>query len=166
MEIRCGMKKLGDREKKYVHMLNATLCATGRAICCLLETYQEADGVRIPEVLVPFMGGITFLPFIRDSKPADKSTAAGEKKKDASAAAPKAEKPKAEKGPVQTAVAAAVAAVTAPVAAVISALADATVTPAADAVPAPAPKAEKPKADKPKVEKAPTAPKVDLSKVS
>jgi seryl-tRNA synthetase len=42
MEIRCGMKKLGDREKKYVHMLNATLCATGRAICCLLETYQVA----------------------------------------------------------------------------------------------------------------------------
>ena len=37
---RCGMKKMGDREKKYVHMLNATLCATGRAICCLLETYQ------------------------------------------------------------------------------------------------------------------------------
>ena len=47
MEIRCGQKKLGDREKKYVHMLNSTLCATGRAICCLLETYQEADGVRI-----------------------------------------------------------------------------------------------------------------------
>ena len=40
MEIRSGGKKLGDREKKYVHMLNATLCATGRAICCLLETYQ------------------------------------------------------------------------------------------------------------------------------
>ena len=37
---RCGMKKMGEREKKYVHMLNATLCATGRAICCLLETYQ------------------------------------------------------------------------------------------------------------------------------
>ena len=55
MEIRCGIKKLGDREKKYVHMLNATLCATGRAICCLLENYQEKDGVRIPEVLVPFM---------------------------------------------------------------------------------------------------------------
>lgn len=37
---RCGVKKMGEREKKYVHMLNATLCATGRAICCLLETYQ------------------------------------------------------------------------------------------------------------------------------
>ena len=33
-----------------MHMLNATLCATGRAICCLLENYQEADGVRVPEV--------------------------------------------------------------------------------------------------------------------
>jgi len=61
MEIRCGVKKMGDREKKYVHMLNATLCATGRAICCLLETYQEQDGVRVPEVLVPYMGGLTFL---------------------------------------------------------------------------------------------------------
>jgi len=49
-------------------MLNATLCATGRAICCLLETYQEHDGVRVPDVLIPFMGGITFLPFIRDAK--------------------------------------------------------------------------------------------------
>jgi hypothetical protein len=68
---RCGNKKLGDREKKYVHMLNATLCATGRAICCLLETYQEKDGVRIPDVLVPFMGGLTFLPFVRDSKLAE-----------------------------------------------------------------------------------------------
>jgi hypothetical protein len=83
------VKKMGDREKKYVHMLNATLCATGRAICCLLETYQEADGVRIPEVLVPFMGGITFLPFVRDAKPTDKSSAAP-------AAAPKE---KAEKAP-------------------------------------------------------------------
>jgi hypothetical protein len=68
MEIRSGIKKLGDTEKKYVHMLNSTLCATGRAICCLLETYQEPDGVRVPEVLVPFMGGLTFLPFVRDSR--------------------------------------------------------------------------------------------------
>lgn len=78
MEIRCGGKKLGEREKKYVHMLNATLCATGRAICCLLETYQDTDGVHVPEVLVPFMDGITFLPFVRDAKDAPKVD--GEKK--------------------------------------------------------------------------------------
>ena len=71
MEIRCGIKKTSDDKKRYVHMLNSTLCATGRAICCLLENYQEEDGVRIPEVLVPFMGGITFLPFVRELK--DKS---------------------------------------------------------------------------------------------
>ena len=72
---RCGVKKLGDKEKKYVHMLNATLCATGRAICCLLETYQDVDGVHIPEVLIPYMGGITFLPFIRASRAGDTAAA-------------------------------------------------------------------------------------------
>mmetsp|Transcript_16485 Transcript_16485/g.34630 ORF Transcript_16485/g.34630 Transcript_16485/m.34630 type:complete len:501 (-) Transcript_16485:215-1717(-) len=73
---RCGQKKSGGDKAKtkeemlnerasYVHFLNATLCATGRGICCLLENYQEEDGVRVPEVLVPFMGGMDFLPFVR-----------------------------------------------------------------------------------------------------
>ena len=73
---RCGQKKTGKSDKKskdemlketasYVHFLNSTLCATGRGICCLLENYQEENGVRVPEVLVPFMGGIDFLPFER-----------------------------------------------------------------------------------------------------
>jgi seryl-tRNA synthetase len=30
-----------------------------------LENYQEENGVRVPEVLVPYMGGIDFLPFER-----------------------------------------------------------------------------------------------------
>jgi seryl-tRNA synthetase len=97
MEIRCGIKKMGDREKKYVHMLNATLCATGRAICCLLENYQDANGVHIPEVLVPFMGGITYLPFVRDSKLAvEKPLAAKNEKKETAPAAPKENKEKKE----------------------------------------------------------------------
>lgn len=45
--------------------LNSTLCATSRAICCILETYQTESGVKVPEVLVPFMGGMTFMPFVR-----------------------------------------------------------------------------------------------------
>lgn len=68
MEIRCGTKKMNQTEKKYVHMLNSTLCATTRTICCILENYQQADGVRVPDVLVPFMGGITFMPFVNDAK--------------------------------------------------------------------------------------------------
>ncbi|KAJ2041666.1 Cytosolic seryl-tRNA synthetase [Coemansia sp. S3946] len=69
LEIRCGTKKMGDREKKYVHCLNSTLCATERALCCLVETYQTPKGLRILEVLVPFMSGVEFIPYIKDSVP-------------------------------------------------------------------------------------------------
>jgi len=40
METRFGQRK-GQQEKVYVHMLNATLCATERTICCILENYQS-----------------------------------------------------------------------------------------------------------------------------
>jgi hypothetical protein len=110
MEIRCGNKKLGDTEKKYVHMLNATLCATGRGICCLLENYQEADGVRVPEVLVPFMGGMTFLPFVRESRnaPVAIPTQVSSKKEKESKKAEKKETP----APASTAPVEAIAVVT------------------------------------------------------
>lgn len=68
--VRCGSKASavkGDLTARasYVHMLNATLCATGRGICCILETHQTEDGVVVPEVLRPYMGGKDFLPFVR-----------------------------------------------------------------------------------------------------
>lgn len=67
--VRCGNKanNKGDKTARasYCHMLNATLCATGRGICCILETYQTEDGVTVPEVLRPYMGGKEFLPFVR-----------------------------------------------------------------------------------------------------
>ena len=44
-------------------MLNATLCATERTMCCILENYQTPEGVRIPECLQPFMGGKDFIPY-------------------------------------------------------------------------------------------------------
>ena len=43
-------------------MLNGTLVATERTMCCILENYQEEKGVRVPEVLVPFMG-TDFIPY-------------------------------------------------------------------------------------------------------
>ncbi len=42
---------------EYAHMLNGTLVATSRAIIAILENFQQADGsVKVPEVLVPFVG--------------------------------------------------------------------------------------------------------------
>jgi seryl-tRNA synthetase len=48
-------------------MLNSTLTATERTLCCILENYQKEDGVAVPKALQPFMGGIDFLPFKRPS---------------------------------------------------------------------------------------------------
>lgn len=70
MEIRCGSTKKANEDKKYVHMLNSTLCALTRTLCCILENYQTPEGIQIPEKLLPYMDGITFLPFTREL-PAD-----------------------------------------------------------------------------------------------
>ena len=46
-----------DGKNKYVHMLNGTAIAVGRAMLALIENYQNEDGsVTIPEVLVPLCG--------------------------------------------------------------------------------------------------------------
>lgn len=45
---------------ELVHTLNGSGLAVGRTVAAILENYQEADGsVVIPEVLVPYMGGVT-----------------------------------------------------------------------------------------------------------
>ncbi|KAJ3563737.1 hypothetical protein NPX13_g8093 [Xylaria arbuscula] len=66
--IRYGPKKqkgTPDSEKKiYTHALNATLCATQRTLCCVLENYQTADGLIVPEVLRKYLpGNPEFLPY-------------------------------------------------------------------------------------------------------
>ncbi|XP_057960464.1 serine--tRNA ligase [Malania oleifera] len=68
LEIRYGQKKGNEQAKQYVHLLNSTLTATERTLCCILENYQRENGLKIPEALQPFMGGKTFLPF--QNKPA------------------------------------------------------------------------------------------------
>ena len=46
----------------FVHTLNGSGVAVGRALIAVLETHQQADGsVRVPEVLVPYMGGQTLI---------------------------------------------------------------------------------------------------------
>ncbi|RDU23560.1 serine--tRNA ligase [Anaerosacchariphilus polymeriproducens] len=45
---------------KFVHTLNGSGVAVGRTTAAILENYQQEDGtIKIPDVLVPYMGGIT-----------------------------------------------------------------------------------------------------------
>ena len=67
LEIRYGSKQMTETRKKYVHALNSTLCATERALCCVLENYQTHDGVIVPEVLREFMPyKEDFIPYTKE----------------------------------------------------------------------------------------------------
>lgn len=58
---RAGVRFKRDKKSKaeYVHTLNGSGVAIGRALAAVLENYQQADGsVAIPEVLRGYMGGV------------------------------------------------------------------------------------------------------------
>eukprot|EP01125_Pyxidicula_operculata_P000630 TRINITY_DN10626_c0_g1_i1.p1 TRINITY_DN10626_c0_g1~~TRINITY_DN10626_c0_g1_i1.p1 ORF type:complete len:454 (-),score=125.44 TRINITY_DN10626_c0_g1_i1:34-1395(-) len=55
LDIKYGTGKNADGSAAFVHMLNSTLCATERTLCCLLENYQTEKGIRIPKVLQPYL---------------------------------------------------------------------------------------------------------------
>jgi seryl-tRNA synthetase len=49
-----------DKQIRFVHTLNGSGVAVGRALIAVLENYQNEDGsVTIPDVLLPYMGGLT-----------------------------------------------------------------------------------------------------------
>lgn len=46
-----------DGELSHAHMNDATAFAIGRTLIAIIENYQQADGtIRVPEVLVPYVG--------------------------------------------------------------------------------------------------------------
>ncbi|XP_050539081.1 serine--tRNA ligase, cytoplasmic [Daktulosphaira vitifoliae] len=53
--VRYGQTKKMNEKVDYVHMLNATACATTRVICAILETYQTETGIKVPELLKKYM---------------------------------------------------------------------------------------------------------------
>lgn len=55
-------KSKADGKNYFVHTLNGSGLAVGRTLVAILENYQQADGeVAVPDVLVPYMGGITVI---------------------------------------------------------------------------------------------------------
>jgi len=81
-----------NNKTEYVHMLNSTLCATTRMVCCILESFQVGDfetggGIVIPEVLRQYMPKEfgSFIPFVKpqpavEESPAEKAAAKAAKK--------------------------------------------------------------------------------------
>ena len=60
MEARC--KAADAKQARYVHTLNGSALAVGRTMVAVLENYQNDDGsVTIPDVLRPYMGGMTVI---------------------------------------------------------------------------------------------------------
>jgi seryl-tRNA synthetase len=51
-----------EKATRFVHTLNGSGLAVGRTLVAVLENYQQEDGtIRVPDVLVPYMGGLTQL---------------------------------------------------------------------------------------------------------
>ena len=49
-----------DGKIDYVHTLNGSGLAVGRTVAAIIENYQQEDGsIKIPDALVPYMGGVT-----------------------------------------------------------------------------------------------------------
>ena len=49
----------GEKGTRFVHTLNGSGIAVGRALIAVLENYQNADGsVTVPDALMLYMGGV------------------------------------------------------------------------------------------------------------
>jgi hypothetical protein len=53
LEVRCGLRSKDQTRKNYVHMLNGTLCATERTMCCIVENYQTPEVCLLGVVSCP-----------------------------------------------------------------------------------------------------------------
>ncbi|XP_003962930.1 serine--tRNA ligase, cytoplasmic [Takifugu rubripes] len=81
LRIRYGQTKKMMDKAEFVHMLNATMCATTRVMCAILENYQTEEGIVIPEKLRDFMppGMTEIIKFVKPA-PIDQETAKKAKK--------------------------------------------------------------------------------------
>ena len=51
-----------DKKNKYLHTLNGSGVAVGRAMVAIMENYQLKNGdIQVPEVLIPYMGGVEII---------------------------------------------------------------------------------------------------------
>ncbi len=57
--MKARFKRKDAKETEFVHTLNGSGLAVGRTLVAILENYQQPDGsIKIPDALVPYMGGL------------------------------------------------------------------------------------------------------------
>jgi seryl-tRNA synthetase len=54
--LKCRFKDKGDKQTRLVHTLNGSALALPRIVAAILENKQTKNGIRIPEVLIPYTG--------------------------------------------------------------------------------------------------------------
>lgn len=83
--VRYGQTKKMNTSTDYVHMLNATMCATTRVICAILEVHQTETGIRVPDVLKKYMPEeyTNEIPFVKQAPIDVEQVKKGKKQKDA-----------------------------------------------------------------------------------
>ena len=60
--MKARYRPAGQKGTRYVHTLNGSGVAVGRALIAVMEVYQTAEGaIRIPEVLRPYMAGLELI---------------------------------------------------------------------------------------------------------
>ncbi|NDC56745.1 MAG: serine--tRNA ligase, partial [Alphaproteobacteria bacterium] len=58
--MKARYRPAGKKETEFLHTLNGSGVAVGRCLIAVMENYQRADGtIAIPQVLQPYMGGMT-----------------------------------------------------------------------------------------------------------
>jgi seryl-tRNA synthetase len=50
-----------NRKTQIAHTLNGSALALPRIVAAIYENYQTPEGIRVPDVLVPYMGGCTII---------------------------------------------------------------------------------------------------------
>ena len=56
------VKAAGEKGTRFVHTLNGSGLAVGRALVAVMENYQDEGGrIAVPEALKPYMGGLTHI---------------------------------------------------------------------------------------------------------
>jgi seryl-tRNA synthetase len=54
--LKCRFKEKAEKQARLAHTLNGSALALPRIVAALLENNQTPDGIKVPEVLVPFTG--------------------------------------------------------------------------------------------------------------